>query len=520
MAPGTRSTPQSQHTQPAQPTQAQPAVVPRSTRSTTRAAALQSQSDQQGPQHGPRAARPAVAPRTLSMTPRSQSAHQSPHPAQQPTRPPTRALPKEIDHLFSDVLPNCPDMKQGIAATTKAPTNADYNKHESKQLKYVVYAPNLVDGLFDHVDDWASVPFGKRTASSVALWQANTDVDSVQHFLPPEINSEQDIRDWVLRGLLNPSLACIRAVEAKGLVGLKRKKNKSAYMVSAPGKPASIPDELLVKASARHKPVLTMEFKTPNAMGTEVFSELTEQLQNAHRVVRFHWPHKLNDEEKVKHEGTAGEEEEEGGEDEGEEEDEEDEDHNDDSDEGEEGEQEDEDEDEEEEEEEEDEEEEEEESEDGQEGGGAEEGKVKGKVGQSGMYKETKLLVQVWGQMLDYDVKYAVLTSYACTIFIYRDPSTNTLYLSRKYKPTSIGTRKAVTAWFAQALGLIREDLFQLPALDEHWKSEMEKHFPPMVDPEGTAMGGLDFTMVEKLKEIIRLASSRLEGQQARGSSY
>ncbi|KII85415.1 hypothetical protein PLICRDRAFT_700943 [Plicaturopsis crispa FD-325 SS-3] len=78
--------------------------------------------------------------------------------------------------------------------------------------------------------------------------------------------------------------------------------------------------------------------------------------------------------------------------------------------------------------------------------------------------KETKILVQVFSQLISRDAVYAFLSSYESTIFFYRAvlEGKNILYISNTYSHDTL-TPAHVLAWMAQALDILPDSPFEVP---------------------------------------------------------
>ncbi|KII85397.1 hypothetical protein PLICRDRAFT_314672 [Plicaturopsis crispa FD-325 SS-3] len=77
--------------------------------------------------------------------------------------------------------------------------------------------------------------------------------------------------------------------------------------------------------------------------------------------------------------------------------------------------------------------------------------------------KQTRILVQVFSQMIKYKVQYAILSSYIATTFFYleRIAEKNILYISETYDSATL-TPALVFSWMAGSLGLIPNSEFAL----------------------------------------------------------
>ncbi|KAL0955632.1 hypothetical protein HGRIS_001865 [Hohenbuehelia grisea] len=93
--------------------------------------------------------------------------------------------------------------------------------------------------------------------------------------------------------------------------------------------------------------------------------------------------------------------------------------------------------------------------------------------GETNLPKLTKVIVQVWSQMVHHKVNYAMLSSYQCTYFFARRPEDqNTLFISRAYSEQEAAA--ATLAFTAVALGeLVKKEDFKLPPVStKHWPAE------------------------------------------------
>ncbi|KAJ3543255.1 hypothetical protein NM688_g5879 [Phlebia brevispora] len=80
--------------------------------------------------------------------------------------------------------------------------------------------------------------------------------------------------------------------------------------------------------------------------------------------------------------------------------------------------------------------------------------------------KQSKILIQVWSQMVTKDCDYAILSSYTHTIFFYK--LEKTLYMSRVFTADSM-TRLAMFCWVSLMFGDLDADDLDLPECDTSW---------------------------------------------------
>ncbi|KAG9226683.1 hypothetical protein CCMSSC00406_0006092 [Pleurotus cornucopiae] len=85
--------------------------------------------------------------------------------------------------------------------------------------------------------------------------------------------------------------------------------------------------------------------------------------------------------------------------------------------------------------------------------------------------KPTKVLVQLWGQMLSWKVEYMILSSYRHTYFFFKPKDrSNTLYITNDFRPGDVDLLPATVSFMALALGLYSiQDLDLPPADTNHW---------------------------------------------------
>ncbi|EED80238.1 predicted protein [Postia placenta Mad-698-R] len=86
---------------------------------------------------------------------------------------------------------------------------------------------------------------------------------------------------------------------------------------------------------------------------------------------------------------------------------------------------------------------------------------------------QTRILVQVWTQMINKDSRLGILSSVEDTFFLARDK--DTLYLSQSYELDK-APQLRVFAWFAVAVGLIEFDELRLPSPRTDWWKADPQH--------------------------------------------
>ncbi|GBE88102.1 hypothetical protein SCP_1203310 [Sparassis crispa] len=92
--------------------------------------------------------------------------------------------------------------------------------------------------------------------------------------------------------------------------------------------------------------------------------------------------------------------------------------------------------------------------------------------------KATKILTQVWCQLVKHNVHYVILSSYQATIFFYRDPDfPGRLHFSPTYKVKSPQSLILSFAWMASALGLLSDANVGLIAVDDTFTNELERPY-------------------------------------------
>ncbi|EPQ50078.1 hypothetical protein GLOTRDRAFT_134276 [Gloeophyllum trabeum ATCC 11539] len=128
------------------------------------------------------------------------------------------------------------------------------------------------------------------------------------------------------------------------------------------------------------------------------------------------------------------------------------------------------------------------------------------------IHHDTKLLVQVWTEMLDNNVQHAVLTSYETTLFFYRPlEDLNTLFMSKSYRieagMQNDPTLRAIYAWMLSALGSLD---VELPRVDADWKTRLTTYLKEHPE-EDTVRHGVDVGSVESVGEGLRTAQARHE---------
>ncbi|KAF4603228.1 hypothetical protein AB1N83_013506 [Pleurotus pulmonarius] len=85
--------------------------------------------------------------------------------------------------------------------------------------------------------------------------------------------------------------------------------------------------------------------------------------------------------------------------------------------------------------------------------------------------KTTSILLQVWGQMRKWRVKYAILSSYRHTYFFFKpNVQSDTLYITDGFESDDEDLLPSTVSWLALALGIYPFDDLELPEPNtQHW---------------------------------------------------
>ncbi|KZT27972.1 hypothetical protein NEOLEDRAFT_1129867 [Neolentinus lepideus HHB14362 ss-1] len=326
------------------------------------------------------------------------------------------------DHIIDTLgrsLPGLPRMRtENVAASSRGPSNDDFLRPVKRRLAWLVYDEGLVDRLVPlAVDQIQRAHLNPLDELAYSGWPGNVHPKQTHTYLTPVINSEHDSREWIQRVIVLPAVACIRAVYGSASQG--------PYVASSPSaKHRAISDGLLYKNDSEENCVLSLEYKTHNALRANTLQalyvrepHLEDQGGNGVRAIRFVWPEEHSDR----------------------------------------------------------------------------------------IEKSTKVLVQVWGEMVDHDVKHAVLSSLQLTIFFYRTGKDDgTLYYSRMYNYLFDRALLVTYTWMVQALGHLRVQP-DLPDVDPHWKELLGQ---PLASEQGFC--GVDIESVNSLGREIQTARRAL----------
>lgn len=120
---------------------------------------------------------------------------------------------------------------------------------------------------------------------------------------------------------------------------------------------------------------------------------------------------------------------------------------------------------------------------------------------------DTKILVQVWSEMMDNDVRHCILSSYQTTFFLYRPADmSNTLFVSKNYQ-VEAGQRPGVMgliySWMLSSLGEID---IKLPPVDSDWMQALGDYYEKEARAATT---GLDRRTAVIVAERLRTAGER-----------
>ncbi|KAH8111273.1 hypothetical protein DFH11DRAFT_1546671 [Phellopilus nigrolimitatus] len=199
--------------------------------------------------------------------------------------------------------PIVPPMRNtGTAAGTKAVSKKELSTVKKHRLHGIAYIPNLVEkDIMGHAQQIAKKKKLDTGDDSTKMWLAHVDpkYTTAHTFLPPVINSEQDSRDWFNTVLARPALSALHYCKDKNTVSTgKDPLAITPYLASSSGEKGVIPDGILVKGEwtvfkKKGKTMLTIEMKTPNALGNTFDKLLRKRYKSGKAVVvPFVWPKK------------------------------------------------------------------------------------------------------------------------------------------------------------------------------------------------------------------------------------